>query len=217
MNALLGKERAIVTPIAGTTRDVLEADLELCGLHVRLQDTAGIRSSDEVVEKEGIERSKKALEDSDIIFALIDSSCPLSKEDEELFPLFPPHKTLLIWNKIDLPHKIPQINHYPFQVTISAKTRQGMETIKETLMHMLWKEGMPAKEEIILTNLRHKKALVHALSSLNSLIKGLKENISPEFVNCDMRSCLSSLSSIIGMDITEDILSAIFSKFCVGK
>lgn len=217
MNALLGKERAIVTPIPGTTRDILEADLQLCGLHFRLQDTAGIRDTEEIVEQEGIRRSKQAIEQADIIFALMDITSPINEEDEELLTCLPPHKTLVIWNKIDLPHTLAKIKDYPHQILLSAKTGQGIDKLKTTLMYMLWKDGPPAKDEVTLTSLRHKQALTEAIHSLTALISGLKKGISPEFVNCDMRATLKSLGAIIGLDITEDILSAIFSKFCVGK
>lgn len=216
MNLLLGEDRAIVTSIPGTTRDLLEAELRLMGLHFQLIDTAGIRITDEEIEKEGIRRSKLALEKADIIFLLIDASQPLSSGEELLLSTAPKEKTLLIWNKIDLPHRIEKVD-FPFQVQLSAKTAEGLDCLKTSLEEIIWKGGLPSKEEVILTNMRHKQALSDAADDLETLIQGLKTDISPEFLSSDMRSCLQHLSSIIGMDISEDILSAIFSKFCVGK
>lgn len=216
MNALLGEERAIVTHIPGTTRDLLEAELRLGGLHFQLIDTAGIRATEEIIEKEGIRRSKLAMQNADLILLLIDASRPLTEEDQALLASAPFAKTLVIWNKIDLPHTIPSQKTFP-EVFLSAKTREGMAAMKKAIEQLIWKGNFPSKEEIILTNIRHKEALIHAIKDLQSLINGLNTEISPEFLSADMRSCLRHLGQIIGMDISEDILSAIFSKFCVGK
>lgn len=216
MNALLGHDRAIVTPIAGTTRDLLDAELTIGGLHFQLIDTAGIRQADDLVEQEGIKRSKQAMGDADLILLLIDASKPLTSEDELLIAGAPADKTIAVYNKTDLPHTLPAI---PLQNTapISAKTGQGIEALKATIQQVLFDGKLPTKGEIILTNQRHKQALSQATTDLETLINGLQTDISPEFLSSDMRSCLSHLSSIMGMDISEDILSAIFAKFCVGK
>ncbi len=216
MNALLGHDRAIVTPIPGTTRDALEAEIRLCGLHFQITDTAGIRSTEELIEKEGIRRSKRAMQEADLIFLLIDVSRPLTEEDEALLTSTPKEKTLVIWNKIDLPHTIPLIESLP-HVPLSAKTGVGLPALKKKIEEMIWKDNTPSKDEIVLTNIRHKEALSHAIQDLQTLINGLKTDISPEFLSADMRSCLGYLGQIIGLDISEDILSAIFAKFCVGK
>lgn len=216
MNLLLGHERAIVTPIPGTTRDLLDAELRLFGLHFQLIDTAGIRSTDEIVEQEGIRRSKQALQEADLVLFLIDTSKPLSDEDRALLETASQDKTLLIWNKIDLPHSIPQVK-LPHTAKLSAKTGEGLGALKQKLKELIWKDSLPSKDEIILTNVRHKEALTNATTDLQKLIDGLKTDISPEFLSADMRSCLSHLGEIIGLDISEDILSSIFSKFCVGK
>lgn len=216
MNALLGEERAIVTHIPGTTRDLLEAELKMSGLHFQLIDTAGIRETDEIVEKEGIRRSHSAMQDADLILLIVDVSKDLSKEDKVLLEAAPKEKTLVIWNKIDLPHVIPS---YPLfhQVALSAKMRKGVQEMKQTIETLIWKGNMPSKEEVVLTNIRHKEALTEAISDLQTVIEGLETEISPEFLSADIRSCLRHLGKIIGMDISEDILGAIFSKFCVGK
>lgn len=211
MNALLGHERAIVTPIPGTTRDTLEAEMRLGGLHFQLLDTAGIRETSEIVEQEGIRRSKLAMQQADLILLMVDAS----NFSDDLFSSCAPEKTLLIWNKIDLPHTIASAP-FPHQVRISAKTGTGIAELKKTIEELVWK-GTISKEEIVLTQARHKEALSDAAKALQTLIDGLKTEISPEFLAADMRNCLKDLGTIIGMDITEDILSAIFAKFCVGK
>jgi tRNA modification GTPase len=214
MNALLGKERAIVTDIPGTTRDVLEGDLRLGGLHFNLLDTAGIRQTDERVEQEGIRRSKQALETADLVLLILDASRGILPEDKELIDLVNPEKTIVVWNKIDLPYVHPQPEG---AIALSAREGQGLTSLREAIDQMIWREGPPSKEDVLITNVRHKQALDAARGSLTKVIEGLKTGVSPEFLTADLRQALAELGLIIGMDITEDILTAIFSKFCVGK
>ncbi len=214
MNALLGKDKAIVTDIPGTTRDVLEGEIRLGGLHFNLLDTAGIRETEECIEKEGIRRSKEALQTADLILLVLDASRGISPDDEKLITLVDLEKTIMIWNKIDLPssHIKPQR-----AVEISAKEGKGLSSLYEAIDQMIWKHGPPSKEEVLITNVRHKEALDAARISLAKVIEGLKTGVSPEFLTSDLRQTLVELGMIIGLDITEDILTAIFSKFCVGK
>lgn len=219
MNALLGKDRAIVTEIPGTTRDLLEDDLRLGGLHFRLIDTAGIRETEEIIEKEGIRRSKEAMGQADLILLVMDISqapCPQAKN---LLDTAPPEKTILVWNKTDLvqTEALPAFGQFPHQASVSAKHHTGLDTLLDQINHVIWHQGPPSKEEVIITKARHKEALASAINSLGKLIEGLKTGISPEFLSSDMRHCLSELGTIIGSNITEDILNAIFSKFCIGK
>jgi len=213
MNALLGEDRAIVTDIAGTTRDLLEEDLRIGQLHFRLTDTAGIRNTNEIVEKEGIRRSKKAMEKADLILLLLDASRPLSSDDQELIQSVPKDKTIVVWNKIDL--ALPSIQMESVQ--ISAKEKIGIDTLISAIEKLVWKGQLPSKEEIIITHYRHHQALSRAIDSCHSVIKGLKDGLSPEFISSDMRASLSELGTIVGVNVGEEILSAIFSKFCLGK
>lgn len=213
MNALLGKDRAIVTEIPGTTRDLLEEDLHLGSLHFKLIDTAGIRKTEEVIEKEGIRRSQKAMQDADLILLLLDASREVSSEDLELVELAPKNKTLVVWNKIDLGEPEKKFN----AVRISAKKHIGIEELKSAIEKIIWKGGLPAKDEILITKERHFQALRNAIESCKAVLHGLHSDVSAEFVASDMRSCLNELGQIIGANVTEDILSAIFSKFCLGK
>ncbi len=217
MNALLGKERAIVTEIAGTTRDLLEDNLWLGGLHFKLLDTAGIRETEEKIEKEGIRRSLEAMESADLILLVLDASQKLSEEALSLLKTAIPSKTLLVWNKTDLPHAISETEQFPYFVKLSALTGTGMSELKEAIHKIIWKKGPPSKEETILTNMRHKEALDRSMEALDSVITGLQNDLSPEFLSFDMRKALFELGTILGLDISESVLTSIFSKFCVGK
>lgn len=213
MNALLKKNRAIVTPIAGTTRDLLEEDLRLGSFHFRLIDTAGLRNTEEIIEQEGIARSKQAMHEADLILLVCDATKPL---EEELLSTVPKEKTIVVWNKIDIAQELPSLNWHT-SVAISAKTQQGLDLLEQTVENFLWKRGPPSKEEVTITQLRHHTALQEAIRLCKMISQGLQTNLSPELITSDLRSCLNALGTIIGMDVTEDLLSAIFSKFCLGK
>ena len=217
MNALLGKNRAIVTEIAGTTRDLLEDHLWLGGLHFKLLDTAGIRETEEKIEKEGIRRSLEAMETADLILLVLDASQKLSSEALSLLESTPKEKTLLVWNKSDLPFVIDTPPAFSYSVNLSALTGLGIDQLKKTIHDMIWKNGPPSKEEVILTNIRHKEALDRAVETLEFVIQGLQNDVSPEFLSFDMRKTLFELGTVLGLDISEQILTSIFAKFCVGK
>jgi len=217
MNALLGKDRAIVTEIAGTTRDLLEEEMKLGDLHFRLIDTAGIRDTSEIVEKEGIRRSKEAMQQADLILLVLDASRGICEQAKELITSCPKEKTLLIWNKIDLPNPSITPTEIPNTTAVSAQEEIGLDDLLDKIDKLIWRNGPPSKDEITITSLRHKQALANAIEALQTLIDGLKTGVSPEFVSSDMRKVLSELGTIIGTNITEDVLSAIFSKFCIGK
>lgn len=216
MNALLKKERAIVSNIPGTTRDLVEDDLRLNGFHLRLTDTAGIRVATEAIEEEGIRRSKKVIERSDIVLLVLDvtSDTPC----EELLLGLPKENTIAIWNKVDLDHPRP-LPQLPFThvVEVSAHLSIGLEALEAKIDQVIWKEGTPHRKEAVITSLRHKDALATARDSCRNVIDSLKRNDSAEFISFDMRQALRSLGTIIGTNITEDILTAVFSKFCIGK
>lgn len=217
MNALLDKERAIVSPIPGTTRDVLEDHMRLNGLHIKLSDTAGIREAVEMIEQEGIRRSKMTMQEADLILLVLDAHRGLDEADRHLIQLVPPGKTIVVWNKIDLPHSsLPPID-LPHTIALSAKNKSGLELLHAKIDMVIWEKGAPSKEEIVITNIRHKEALTQAIAALRRVETGLRTSVSPEFLTLDMRQGLSELGKIIGFNITEDILSAIFSRFCIGK
>lgn len=217
MNALLEKERAIVSHIPGTTRDILEDHLRLNGLNFKLMDTAGIRTTDEVIEQEGIRRSKEAMLKADLILLVLDASQELGEHDRWLIDQAPKGKTIVVWNKVDLPHSILPELSIPHVVMLSARHKIGIDRLHQMIDAVIWKEGPPSREEVLVTNVRHKEALLKASAACRQLIEGLQTGVSPEFLSLDMRQTLSALGTIIGTNITEDVLSEIFSTFCIGK
>lgn len=213
MNALLRRDRAIVTPIAGTTRDLLEEDLHWGELHFRLIDTAGIRETEEVVEKEGIARSCKAMREADVVLVLLDATRPLSSVDLRLIEEAPQEKTLVVWNKTDAGEADATIS----SLRISAQQRVGLDALRTAVERLIWKKGPPSKEEVVITRQRHHQALLRAIESLHRALENLRNGASAEFAAADMRSTLNELGIILGTNVAEDVLSAIFSKFCLGK
>lgn len=217
MNALLDKERAIVSHIAGTTRDIVEDQMRLNGLNFRLIDTAGIRTGAEEIEQEGIRRSHAAIEKADLILFVLDAGRGLESSDLALIEQLPKNNTIAIWNKIDLNH--PPLPHLPFphSIKLSAKEKTGLDELHKLIDQVIWDNGPPSREELLITNVRHKESLTNATKAAKRVLDGLRTGISPEFLSMDMRECLSELGKIIGTNIGEDILTAIFSKFCIGK
>jgi tRNA modification GTPase len=216
MNALLNKERAIVSPIPGTTRDVLEDELRLAGLHFRVLDTAGIRETEEWIEQEGIRRTKEAMGKADLVLLVLDAE--KASEPLPFLSQVPRGKTILVWNKCDLPHGELPLYDFPHAVKVSALNREGLDRLKEEIDRVVWGAGgPPSKEEVVITHVRHKEALDEAEEALERVEKGLKRGVSPEFLSFDLRAALAALGKIIGTNISESILDKIFSTFCIGK
>ncbi len=214
MNALLDKERAIVSAIPGTTRDLLEDRMRLSGLNFKVLDTAGIRETTEEIEKEGIRRSRKAMQEADLILLVLDlQEMSLPDFIEEA----PKEKTVVVWNKSDLVQKEPLSLDFPHVCRISALKKQGLKELKNEIEKVIWKHGPPSKEEVVVTNIRHKEALQESYQALQRLLEGLKSGVSPEFLALEMRTALFALGKILGTNVSEDILSSIFSTFCIGK
>lgn len=217
MNALLDKDRAIVSHIPGTTRDVVEDTLRLNGLNFTLTDTAGIRTADDVIEQEGIRRSKQAMSKSDLILLVLDATRDLCQEELCLLSQLPESKAIVVWNKIDIPCKeLPKLS-FPHIAMLSAKEKIGLKELHTLIDTVIWQDGPPPKEEVLIANVRHKEALQRSIESCEKVIQGLKTGISPEFLSLDMRQTLFELGKILGTNITEDVLSSIFSQFCIGK
>jgi tRNA modification GTPase len=218
MNTLLGKERAIVTPIPGTTRDFLEEPLILADIPFRLIDTAGIRTTDDTIEAIGIERSLTTFEEADLIFLLLDTTRPLSLDDHMLLDRASPDKTILLWNKVDLQKAPGPLPRFPHQVPISATTREGLDELRQTLETLLFKQGPPSKEQLWITQERHFLALQEAILPCERALQSLQQHRAEfELLAADMRESLQALASILGVNVTEMILSSIFKQFCLGK
>jgi tRNA modification GTPase len=221
LNRLIGSERAIVTDIPGTTRDLLESDWKVGGVHVKLVDTAGIRETAEIIEAEGIKRSRREMSEAEIVLLILDSSRPDHEDQLRLLEEAPAGKTLVVWNKQDL--KMPSCA--PFsgpkgflqQVFVSAKTSEGIEELVQRLENLVWQGAPPAVDELILTQQRHAQAIEVSLRAFEKVIQGLRSGVSAEYVALEMRSGLEALVSITGGQVTESVLSAIFSRFCLGK
>lgn len=223
LNALLGRDRAIVTDIAGTTRDLLESEWRVGGIHVRLIDTAGIRRTEETIEAEGIRRSRKAMEDADIVLAVLDACRAAEESQRELLRELPFEKSIFLLNKSDLASPRDQellIQSLPQgaqRVSVSAATGHGMDELLRQLEQRVWQGAAPVVEELILTQERHVEAISRAIQSFQEVVQGLQQGVSAEYVALEMRSGLQSLGTVVGGNLSESILSAIFSRFCLGK
>lgn len=221
LNVLLGEERAIVTEIAGTTRDVLEEQLQLGEVSLQLLDTAGIRSTEDVVEQIGVERARKQAEDADLILYVADSSRVLDESDEEILKLLEGKKALVLLNKSDLaPVITPQIMRertgHPVLV-ISAKEGAGIQELEEKIRSLFFQGEVDFNDEVLITNLRQKQALMDASKSLSMVIESIENGMPEDFFTIDLKDAYTSLGFIIGEEIGDDLANEIFGKFCKGK
>jgi tRNA modification GTPase len=223
LNVLLKEERAIVTPIPGTTRDVIEEILNISGIPIRLIDTAGLRKTTDSIEQEGVKRAKERIADSDLILLMVDGSRPIDTDDLEIFREVEEMKKVLIMNKMDLPFKIsPEEITNRFHgdpiVSISALKNEGIEDLKKAIFTLLIHRKVGATPEyLIITNVRHKRALVEIRENLLNAVKDIEEGTSFEFLAFEIRSALEALGELIGETATEDVLKRIFDQFCIGK
>ena len=228
LNALLQKDRAIVTDTPGTTRDTIEEYLNINGLPLRIIDTAGIRESHDMAEKEGVKRSIRAMEDADLVIAVIDGSEPLKDEDIEVLGKTKGKNTIIVINKSDLISSEEQksrraevnsaLSSYSSRViNISAAKGDGIEELKDTVFQSSVKNWKEQKEGVIVTNLRHKIAIQAAYDSLKNGIKAIETDKPLEIIAIEFRDALDRLGEIVGAVTTDDILNRIFSDFCIGK
>jgi tRNA modification GTPase len=221
-NALLAANRAIVTPIPGTTRDVLEEVVNLRGYPFRLVDTAGLRVSADPVEQEGIGRARMILESADFVLLVLDRSEPLATEDEEAIAAVQGRRVQVVLNKADLPPRLgadelqKRCPEWP-KMAVSCKERQGFECLTEAMVEAVLHGQQLPREGPMLTRLRHWEALQRARQSLQRATDGMGQRLSGEFVAADLREALEWLGEIVGLNYTEDLLDKIFSEFCIGK
>lgn len=221
LNRLLREERAIVTDIPGTTRDSIEEYLNIGGIPIRIVDTAGIRVTDDPVEREGVRRSVKQIELADLVIAMFDASQPLSEEDMELVRLISEKTALVVLNKIDLPLRIDVKKLQELTgrrpIGISALKEIGLDELKNEMIKLITHGRVPLSESPIAINARHKDALKRALESLRLAIESVDRGMPPEIVAVDLRGALDCLGEITGAVTTEEVLDRIFSQFCIGK
>ena len=222
LNKLCGTEKAIVTDIAGTTRDVLEQSINLHGITLNLMDTAGIRDTEDVVEQIGVQRAKKYAKEADLILYVADSSTALDENDEEIIELFEGRKVIILLNKSDLePVTTEQIlkekaGEHPV-ICVSAKDETGFEQLEDTLKNMFLEGNLSFNDEVCITNMRHKAALMDAKESLKQVTESIAQDMPEDFFSIDLMSAYESLGTIIGEAVDDDLVNEIFSKFCMGK
>lgn len=222
LNALLKENRAIVTDIPGTTRDIIEEYLNVKGIPIRLIDTAGIRDTDELVEKIGVERSKEVLGEADLVLFVIDASRELSKEDYEIFDILTGKNIIFVLNKIDLPKKIDEeelrnLTKDGIIVEVSTVKKIGLEKLEETIYNLVFKGNVTIGNEEIITNARHKEALINAKKYMESVVEAIEKGYSEDLITIDLNSALNEIGKITGETATEDVIDQIFERFCVGK
>ena len=222
LNALLQSDRAIVTKIPGTTRDTIEEMLNLRGIPIKLTDTAGIHQTEDIVEQQGVERSRSYLDRADLILMVFDASQPLTDADIELLQEAFSRNTILILNKVDLPILTTPKDlklHAPKKsvVQTSMLHGEGLEDLKSTVLQHVLGGDFVMGDSPIITNVRHHEALRRGQISLTHAIESLNRNMPPELIAVDLRSSLDAVGEIVGKTTTEDILDRIFSQFCIGK
>ena len=221
MNVLVGSNRAIVTDMAGTTRDILEEEIQLKGLNLNIVDTAGIRKTDDPVEKIGVERAKKAMLDADLILYVVDSSADLDENDEEIISFLQDQNAIILLNKADLPsaltvEKMQERLQKP-TVSISAREETGMDELSDLIEHMFLSGEIYFNDQVYLTNMRHQAAMEQVQSSLMKVKESISLGMPEDFFSIDLMDAYEALGSIIGESVGEDLVNEIFSKFCMGK
>jgi tRNA modification GTPase len=225
LNALLRTDRAIVTAIPGTTRDVLEEAVNIRGIPVRLLDTAGVRETADPVEHEGIARSLKTLGEADLVLLVLDGSVPLTEEDRDLMRRCEDLTLVLAVNKIDLGSDLSadafdDARRHRGQartVRISAKTGAGLDDLRDTIRSLFVRPDFEPNEAAVITTLRHRTCVLNATEALRRSLQSVQENLSNEFIAMDLRGAIDALGEITGAVTTDDILERIFSEFCIGK
>lgn len=217
LNRLLGEERAIVTPVAGTTRDTVEETATVAGIPFHLIDTAGIRESRDVVEQIGIERSRKAVGQADLILLVIDASNPLDEADQVLLAQVRAKPSLVIANKSDLPQIAELSKLTQPALKLSALTGDGIETLHEAMAAIALAGAVIPNDAVLVTNPRQKAALEGALEHLEAARGSIADQMPGDFTTIDLTACLSALGEVTGEGVTEELLDKIFQQFCIGK
>ena len=228
LNILAGHDRAIVTDIEGTTRDVLEEQIRLQGLTLNIIDTAGIRQTDDIVEKMGVDKAKEYAKEADLIIYVVDASRNLDENDEKICDLIYDKRTVILLNKSDLDTVVTEemirerISQKGVQkqipvIAISAKEEQGIKELENTVKAMFLKGDLSFNEEVYITNARQKNALVNARESMKKVIFSIDAGMPEDFYSIDLMSAYASLGRIIGEEVGDDLVNEIFSKFCMGK
>lgn len=220
LNALLKEERAIVTPIAGTTRDTIEEVIDIKGIPLKIADTAGIIEPRDLIEKEALKRTQGFLNKADLILLTFDSGYRLTEQDRLLIKKAKNRPAIAVLNKSDLKQKIEASEikrHFPNLVKVSSLMGKGIKDLEQKIADLVWHGKVELSDEAIVTNLRHVEVLRDSRELLNRALGSFKNNLSSEFVAEDLKSARHSLGKITGDTIEEDLLNKIFSEFCIGK
>lgn len=221
LNILVGEERAIVTDIAGTTRDTLEEHIWLSGISLNIIDTAGIRDTDDVVEKIGVLKAKNAADKADLIIYVVDASCPLDENDFDIIEIIKDKNAVILLNKTDLDMIVTKeslekmTNHKV--VSISAKEQMGIDELENEIKGMFYHGDIDFNDEVYITNMRHKAALDESLKSILMVNQSIINGMSEDFYSIDLMNAYEQLGIIIGEAVEDDLVNEIFSKFCMGK
>lgn len=230
MNLLVGEEKAIVTNIAGTTRDILEENIKLHGIGLNIIDTAGIRETEDIVEKIGVEKALKCAEKADLVIYVVDSSVALDESDYAIMDFMKNKKSIVLLNKTDLETFVTEeelmnqllkyigenAENLPI-IKTSTKENIGIDIFEEQIKEMFFNGQISFNDEVYITNLRHKEALIDARKSLSLVKKSIEDDMPEDFLSIDLMSAYASLGTIIGEEVGEDLVNEIFSKFCMGK
>ncbi len=221
LNVLVGEERAIVTDIAGTTRDTLKEQIMLEDLSLNMIDTAGIRDTEDIVEKIGVEKARQAAEGADLIIYVVDGSCLLDENDDEILSFIEDRKAVIVLNKSDLsmvvtPDLINKRTRHKV-ITISARTRSGIEELEQEIKTMFYEGEIDFNDQVYITNVRQKNALEEALKSLCMVEQSINDGMAEDFYSIDLMDAYEQLGIILGESVEDDLVNEIFSKFCMGK
>jgi tRNA modification GTPase len=221
LNALLGEEKAIVTPIPGTTRDLIEGFFQLQGVPIRLVDTAGLRPTDNPIEQIGIERARKLLDQADLVLFIVDNGAPFSEEDRAIAESLADKPVLLIVNKTDLPAQLDRAVLAHFQpletVELSVVQRRGFERLEKAIIDLVGLGKLRLDDQPLLNSVRHKEALRQALDGLAAFREGMELSLTEDLLAVELRAVLAALGEITGKNVNEEVLHGIFAQFCIGK
>ena len=221
LNILVGEERAIVTEIAGTTRDILQEQIQIGGIGLNVIDTAGIRDTEDIVEKIGVNKSREYIEKADLIIYVVDSSTELDENDQEIIEAIQNKKAIVLLNKSDLDAKtdasVLQTQLSKPILSISAKNNTGIHELETLIEEMFFSGKLSFNDEVYITNIRQKNALAEAQNSLKMVVQSIADGMPEDFFTIDMMNAYEALGTIIGESVGEDLVNEIFSKFCMGK
>lgn len=219
LNMLVGNERAIVTDIAGTTRDSLEETVQIGNITLLLTDTAGIRDTEDVVEKIGVERAKKYIDESELILYVVDTSVPLSEEDEEIISMIENKQSIVLMNKSDLKPVITEndLQISAKKISISASLKEGKEELEKEIENLFFNGKIHFDNEVYITNGRHKQAIGNAVVSLKKVLDSIENEMPEDFYSIDLMDAYTVLGTILGETVEDDLVDKIFKEFCMGK